>query len=151
MIIYKVGDVLNSGEKLVIHGCNCFNRMGSGIAKQVREQCPNAYKADQETIPGDKSKLGLFTYGIEDNGMIVVNAYTQYEYGYRRDYFEYDKFFELMKGLCIYFSDIPVFAMPKIGSGLAGGDWNRIERILNKVNEEVSPTYRKTFHVYELK
>lgn len=31
MIVYKKGDVLNSGEKYIVHGCNCKNAMGAGL------------------------------------------------------------------------------------------------------------------------
>ena len=31
----------------IIHGCNCHNTMGAGIAKSVKQQFPAAYHADQ--------------------------------------------------------------------------------------------------------
>ena len=52
MIIYIIGDVLDSSESIVVHGCNCRNTMGSGFAKQVKMKCPNAYIADQMTVRG---------------------------------------------------------------------------------------------------
>jgi len=145
MIIYKKGDVLNSGESVVVHGCNCFKTMGAGIARQVREQCPNAYKADQDTLWGDRKKLGSSTLAY-DNGMLIINAYTQYEYARDRVVVDYDALRSAMEEICQTTPGEDVIAMPKIGCGLGGGDWKIVSQILEEVSEE----YNKTFHVYEL-
>ena len=149
-LVYKSGDVLNSGEKIVIHGCNCFCAMGAGIAKQVRSECPNTYNADQNTLFGDRNKLGSFTYGIEFVGMIVVNSYTQYKYTRIDVDVDYAALEESIRSIVKYFFRtfaITIFAMPKIGCGMAGGDWGIVSNILEEIlvdNPEI------TFHVYEL-
>jgi O-acetyl-ADP-ribose deacetylase (regulator of RNase III) len=148
MIIYKVGDVLNAGETVVVHGCNCKCTMGSGIARQVREECPNAYNADQATLWGDKEKLGTYTSGVEKRDwgyMNVINAYTQYDYGHSKRYLDYDALVSVFERICQDFEE-DVIAMPKIGCGLARGDWQIVEMIL----VGISMKYNKTFHVYVL-
>lgn len=149
MIIYKKGDVLNSNEEVVVHGCNCFKTMGSGIARQVRAECPNAYAADQKTLYGDKTKLGTFTWGKEANGMIVINAYTQYGYTRTNVDLDYEALTDVMTFICEWMDKEmlgKVLAMPKIGCGLAGGDWNIVSGIL----EDISNEYDMIFYVYEL-
>jgi O-acetyl-ADP-ribose deacetylase (regulator of RNase III) len=66
--------------------------------------------------------------------LIVVNAYTQYMYG--RNHADGDKSpvdyaaIEMcMKKINHLFKGKRI-GLPKIGSGLAGGDWNRIEKII---------------------
>jgi len=145
MLVYKKGDVLNAGEAVVVHGCNCKNTMGAGIARQVREQCPNAWRADQQTLWGDRTKLGSFTYGIEANGMTVINAYTQYNYTRDEVDVNYEALETAMMAICNHFPN-EIIAMPKIGCGLAKGDWN----IVSKILERVSDMYGRTFHIYEL-
>ena len=85
---YVTGDLikmaLDGNFSVVIHGTNCFNTMGAGIAKQIKETFPKAYKADQRTTLGDKTKLGSFSEAkcqISDRSIIVCNLYTQYKYG----------------------------------------------------------------------
>jgi len=132
-LIYKVGDVLRAGESIVIHGCNCHCTMGAGIAKQVRAECPNAWSADQRTLPRDRTKMGSFTYGVEASGMIVVNAYTQYDYTRTSVDVDYNALDNSIRSIIKYFYQTyseTTFAMPKIGCGLAGGDWNIVEKIL---------------------
>jgi O-acetyl-ADP-ribose deacetylase (regulator of RNase III) len=146
MLTYRNGDLLAAGEDIIVHGCNCMRTMGSGIAAQIREKCPTAYAADQRTIWGDKDKLGTFTCATDDlNGKltIVVNAYTQWDYSRSRvcaDYNAIEKVFEL---ICQTFAH-KVIALPKIGCGLAGGDWKIVSEILEKISDK----YDREFRVY---
>ena len=150
MIVYKKGDVLKSGETLIVHGCNCKNTMAAGIARQVRTQCPNAYAADRATICGDIKKLGTFTYALEDNGMCIFNAYTQYNYNRNVLCLDYEALEKSISSICEWIRQYQQgeshLAMPKIGCGLAGGDW----KIVSEILERVSDKYNMEFRVYEL-
>jgi len=144
MVEYRRGDVLNSGELIVVHGCNCFNTMGAGLAKQVRAQYPEAWQADQLTIPGDRSKLGTYTQAQGRNGTIIINAYPQYTYSRAYVTGDYNAIESALRAVCIAYESHNVIATPTIGAGLAGGDWGTIETILTKI----SAKYNKTFRVY---
>lgn len=43
---------------VIVHGCNCFNMMGSGIARKIAINFPMAMDADARTLKGDPFKLG---------------------------------------------------------------------------------------------
>jgi len=80
------GDLLQLADEgnfdAIAHGCNCYCVMGIGLAKQIKKKYPEAYAADLKTTPGDRSKLGNYTYAsYNDNSFTVFNAYTQYRYG----------------------------------------------------------------------
>ena len=49
---------------VIIHGCNCFHKMGSGLAPKIRAVFPCAWQADLQTEFGSKDKLGTISYGI---------------------------------------------------------------------------------------
>lgn len=155
MIEYVKDDLIKSDCDVIIHGCNCFNCMGAGIAKQIKETYPEAYKTDCATVYGDKNKLGTFTYAkvqnvyFPDKDVYIVNAYSQYTYG-RKDgeiYADYKAINEVMTQISDFFVDtdekIFKIGMPKIGAGLARGDWNTISEIINRVFAD------KTVYVYE--
>lgn len=123
----------------IAHGCNCFNTMGAGIALQIAREFPAARLADMRTKKGDRAKLGTVTaagtgFRAPTNlHLDVVNCYTQYDVASQagEDVLDYDAVEKCMaelatryKGRCI--------GLPKIGSGLAGGDWNRIQGIIEK-------------------
>jgi len=121
---------------VIIHGCNCLCTMGSGIAKTIREYFPKAYEIDQETIKGDKNKLGKYScIKIERNDLKylhIVNAYTQYKYANRNiQNADYDAIRSVMKKIKEDFTGLRI-GYPKIGAGLAGGDWNIISKIIDE-------------------
>jgi O-acetyl-ADP-ribose deacetylase (regulator of RNase III) len=134
---YVYGDLVRDGEKVfevITHGCNCFCNMGSGIAPQIKKKYPPAWEADKATIPGDKSKLGTLSYAIMEDGFIVVNSYTQYGCNKQDINIDYEALRNCMKQIKLKFSGKKI-GLPKIGAGLARGDWNIIEKI---IEEELS-------------
>ena len=50
---------------VIVHGCNCMCTMGAGIAKQIKQKFPEAYRVDCQTKKGDRSKLGTISYGMK--------------------------------------------------------------------------------------
>lgn len=129
------GDLLqlaNEGKfDAIVQGYNCFCKMSSGIAKQIKEKYPEAYEADLATTPGDRSKLGGYTYASYDGAFIVFNAYTQYHYGWGKDLFEYEYFQEiLLKFKKVDSLNVMRWGFPLIGCGLAGGDKERILKMM---------------------
>lgn len=124
------GDLLALGKAnefdIIVQGCNCWNVMGSGIAKSIKEQFPDAWLADQETLPGDRNKLGCYTIGMAGR-LVVINAYTQYNTAKYpgEDVFEYKSFELILDKLAKRFGKYRI-GLPMIGMGLAGGDPERI-------------------------
>jgi O-acetyl-ADP-ribose deacetylase (regulator of RNase III) len=123
---------------LIVHGCNCFCTMGAGIAKGIMLTFPEAYKADKETEKGKKEKLGTCTFA-EINGLVVVNAYTQFDYRGRGVKVNYEAVRSCMEWIKQNFPGKRI-GIPKIGAGLAGGDWKRISLIIDEElsNEDVT-------------
>jgi O-acetyl-ADP-ribose deacetylase (regulator of RNase III) len=134
------GDIIelfNDGVfDILIHGCNCFNIMGSGVAKSIKDRYPEAYNADLKTKKGDKSKLGSITVAPiinQDKTQYIVNAYTQYNYGRDKCYVDYDAVRSCFYNINMLYSDPSIkFGYPKIGAGLAGGNWDIISNIIDE-------------------
>lgn len=134
------GDVFKAKERVLIHGCNCFNTFGSGVARVVRELYPGAYEMDKISEKGDKKKLGHYTFWTGkhhhyDQVITVINLYTQYGYGSmfnRRVQLEYDALREGLETIEFVYRGAS-FAMPRIGAGLAKGDWAKIKNIIEDV------------------
>ena len=138
MIEYAKGDIFYGGDDVIVHGCNCWVTFGAGIAKQVRKYYPLVYEIDQRTKCGDKAKLGTYTsiktknVHIPGKNVIIVNAYTQWGHDPETKPFDYEAFATVLPKIKEDFKGLSI-AMPKIGAGLAGGDWNRIEKMINDV------------------
>lgn len=115
---------------VICHGANCFCAMGSGIAAQIRRQFPEAFEADLKMPRGFRGKLGRYSAAETEYGTIV-NAYTQYDYwseGRKCSYKAIRKCFAAIKR---DFSGKRI-GYPMIGAGLAGGDWNKISKIIDE-------------------
>lgn len=145
------GNLLDFAEQgmfdLIIQGCNCFNTMGGGLAREIKERYPQAYAADCETIRGDRNKLGSWSksyarYTTRDDNVgnfVILNCYTQYNMSTGKDVFEYVAFqLILQKLLHIYPSKN--IGMPAIGTGLAKGDKNVITEMIENFAIEYSNT-----------
>ena len=119
---------------VIVHGCNCWNTMGSGIAKQIAKAYPRAAQVDSRTTRGGANKLGKITTSYHDNGghpLVVVNAYTQLDYGRNAikcyvDYVAIEGCFDIIGSLF----PLQRIGYPKIGAGLANGDWDKIADII---------------------
>lgn len=135
------GDLLAlalAGEfDVIVHGCNCQNQMGAGIAKAIKQVFPEAYDADLATTKGDPDKLGTITHAlIERDGarFTVVNAYTQLHWRGRGVKVDYDALARCMRAVAASF-DGQRIGYPLIGAGLAGGDWSRIAPLIDAALE----------------
>lgn len=128
--------------EIIAHGCNCFHTMGAGIAATIRTKFPSAYEADLKTPYGDRNKLGTFSYAeIPDNNLIVANLYTQFRWGKTtRHETKNDRYTAISNALTNLknFANGKPTGIPKIGAGLAGGDWNIIEQIIEEKFPEVT-------------
>ena len=138
------GNLLDLAEAgmfdIVVHGANCFNTMGGGIAREIRERYPAAALFDNETEKGDYNKLGNYTlvYPEFTNGkFLIVNAYTQYNMSQGTDVFEYTAFQLILQKLIHAYGDKRI-GFPYIGMGLAGGDKETIMAMLEDFAEGVS-------------
>lgn len=125
--------------EVIAHGCNCFCRMKRGIAPQMAEafNCndPELYTMEGKNFEGDIRKLGNIEYkfyGLKRSKYItVVNAYTQYQWSTETKPFDYEAFTLCMRKMNNIFAGKHI-GLPKIGSHLAGGDWDRIKEIIEK-------------------
>jgi O-acetyl-ADP-ribose deacetylase (regulator of RNase III) len=132
MLKHAKGNLIDLAEQglfdVIVHGCNCQNTMGSGIAKEIRERYPQAYEADSAMIYTYQKpvlKLGNFSVAADnpiDPKFEIVNAYTQLHYLPRSvDHFDYESFELILRKLAVISPDAR-YGFPYIGMGLAGGN-----------------------------
>ncbi len=125
---------------IIVHGCNCFCAMGSGIAPQIAKAYPMAQEADNATIKGDMRKLGSFTVGIDPlnktpsmtDGLRIINAYSQYHFAEPSPYgiqLDYDALTLSLRKINHFYPG-KIIGLPQIGAGLARGDWDKIKQII---------------------
>lgn len=122
---------------VITQGCNCFCRMGRGLAPQIKEAFVEAWAADQSTEYGDFNKLGNYSKGTqlvhdsEDQpvALTIINIYQQYSYDSSTKPLDYEALTLALRKINHNYKGKSI-GLPKIGSDLAGGDWNIIKAII---------------------
>tara|TARA_R100000951_G_C2653160_1_gene185157 strand:+ start:8651 stop:9118 length:468 start_codon:yes stop_codon:yes gene_type:complete len=143
MIVKEVkANLLDTECEFIAHGVNCQNKMGSGVAKAIFSRYPEIKKSYHKYY---ESNIHLALNGAEDflttvqpvevhDGKVVFNLFTQEYYGYDgKQYVSYEAIeecFRLLAEECDYCTEV---AIPKIGCGLAGGDWEIVKELINRV------------------
>lgn len=135
MIRYVKGDLFDAPEDILAHGCNCRGGFGSGVAAGVAKHYPKAKHYFLDKYNDDGWKLGQVQFVPQWNYKVVANCATQDAYLPRGVcHADYDAIENAMRTVKQYAeANHYTIAMPKIGAGLACGDWDKIESILNKV------------------
>lgn len=159
--IRKTGNLIDMAEAglfdVIVHGCNCYTTMGSGIAKEIKERYPAAYRVDKQWpikmvmpyIHTPELRLGNFSFAVveapptaphyldcERKKFTIVNAYTQVGFMPRDvDHFEYASFELILRKLLSVYGDRRV-GLPYIGMGLAGGDPEKIIPIIDSYGSQ---------------
>jgi O-acetyl-ADP-ribose deacetylase (regulator of RNase III) len=133
MIRYVQGDLLASNLEVIAHGCNCHGVMGSGIAAQIRAKWPNVYEVYnlKHRIMG--LELGTILPVRTIDGRMVINCMTQDNFGRTGAQFvSYEAVENCIAAINASAENwgATEIGMPKIGAGLGGGDWDRIEDII---------------------
>lgn len=146
MIEIVKGDLFSTDFEVIAHGCNCAGGFGAGVAKVIANKYPHVRKEYLKKFysvgwkPGDVQLVSL------NEKQSIANCGTQKHYLPRnKDLFEYEAFETVCRQLrdhCL--KNNLRLALPKIGAGLAGGNWDRILAIMEKELEGV------TVRVYEL-
>lgn len=143
-IEYIKGDLLQTEVKHLIHGCNSHGVMGSGVAKAIRDKYPKAYQDYNDAYNSYGLALGDIIVSVQgDNrfmgNRVIHNAITQKDYGRRDDrvYVSYWAIAESFRKISSW--GVKEIAMPKIGAGLANGDWNVIAAIIENTLIDTKP------------
>lgn len=128
----------------IAHGCNCFGKMGKGVAYNIRRMVPEVYAADLRTPIGDKTKLGYYSYVKSCFGFYVFNLYTQYGYSNYRKVINYPAVYSSIRRMCDRMlaleEESPIrIGMPYIGANNAGGSRKELIDTLNKLKEDYKP------------
>lgn len=148
-ITYIRGDLLTTDIRYIAHGCNAQGVMGAGVALALRKRWPEVYtgyetvyKANQHSA--EPLRLGsIIPVRTNDGSKIVFNCITQKFAGHDgRKYVSYDAIDEVFVQLNreIHRSKDNRLAIPKIGAGLAGGEWQVIESIIKSRIDDIDVT-----------
>jgi O-acetyl-ADP-ribose deacetylase (regulator of RNase III) len=139
-LIYTNGDVTNPkgmGNKIIIQLCNNIGVMGAGVALCIANKYPMVKKNYINLYRSTGLKLG-FSQFVQTNNLeiIIANLIAQKgindgRYGYKGDLVDYESLKKCLNTVfCFAKESNSTIHAPKIGSGLAGGSWDKVEAML---------------------
>ncbi len=140
MIQFKTGDILAEDAEALVNSVNCIGIMGRGIAFQFKKAFPEGFRVYAEACERGEVRPGrmfVFETGALTNPRYIVNFPT------KRHWRGTSRIEDIEAGLkdlirVIRERDVRSIAVPPLGSGLGGLDWNdvrpRIEKALRGFN-----------------
>ncbi len=141
MIEYKTGNILTEDAEAIINTVNCVGVMGRGIALQFKKAFPDNFKAyatackQKEVQPG---RMFIYDMGGLANPRYIINFPT------KRHWRGKSRMEDIEAGLKVLAEDISKLgihsiAIPPLGSGLGGLEWEEvrqsIELVLSDMND----------------
>lgn len=132
------GDLLTSGVDVICHQVNCQGKMGSGIAKSIRDQFPQVYKEYSLLCVMTKAEdlLGeIQPVVLDDTKLIVVNMFGQLNFGYDgRRYTSYDAMWSCLNRIKAYIPKDKKIGFPaRIGCVRGGANWEVVKKMIEEV------------------
>lgn len=133
--LIEKGDIFNiPGVNNYAHGCNCAGAMGKGIALQFKNKYPKMYSEyhslcrDGLFNPGD-----VFDYDYGSGHIYNLGTQVTWRTKARLEYIEtaVSRMLEIAT-----LNNVNKIALPAIGAGLGGLNWNDVKEILNKESEK---------------
>lgn len=144
-INYVQGDATSpqaNGMKIIPHICNDIGAWGAGFVMAIS----NKWSKPEEAYRGMSSYiLGDVQFVMVEPDLIIANIIGQHDIGIKPNGEIPLRYDAVKQGLL----SVNEFAkglnatvhMPRIGCGLAGGDWNKIEEIIKDVVEVDTTVY----------
>lgn len=122
---------------VICHCCNALGAWGKGFVVPLGKKYPIAKEKYLELIKNSSKAtiLGSVSFAKATDKIIVANIIGQYDIYPRNgkiplDYAALEKGFKFIIEIFKMHKMPFTVHMPKIGCGLAGGDWNRVENII---------------------
>lgn len=131
---------VESGKVFFTHGCNCHAAMGSGIAPQIASKFPQVEEQDRLFYNlMHRQNKSMFMLGESrpvslSRNVTIFNSYTQYypgkDFRLAALYKAFVNINTMIKGHTLI--------IPRIGAGVAGGDWEEISKAIDMAAPDVN-------------
>ena len=150
-ISYIHGDATNPvgpGNKVIAHVCNNLGAWGAGFVLAISKKWSKPEGEYKKLIRSGEFKLGSVQFVVPEPNLIIANMICQNGLRSKSNPHPLD-----LSALSFSLSAVRSYAeergasvhMPKIGSGLGGGDWNTISRLIS----EKFDSFENTLNIYQ--
>ncbi len=135
MIEYKKGDILAEDAEALVNSVNCVGVMGKGIALQFKKAYPEnftAYVAACKHHQIQPDRLFVYETGALTNPRYIINFPT------KRHWRSKSRLEDIKAGLNALSAEIEArqirsIALPALGSGLGGLEWQKVRSLIEEI------------------
>lgn len=135
MIQYKIGNLLDSEAEALVNTVNTMGVMGKGIALQFKNMFPNNFKLYANACKNNEVNVGklFITEGeaLLSGKKIIINFPTKTNWRLPSEYQYIESGLTELVNV-IKEMKIKSIAIPPLGAGNGGLDWNKVKQILEK-------------------
>ncbi len=141
MITYKTGDIFKEEADAIVNTVNCVGVMGRGIALQFKKRFPENFKVyetackHKEVVPG---KMFIYETGSLIGPKYVINFPTKRHWRGASRMEDIESGLRYLAGVIAQLH-IKSIALPPLGCGLGGLEWDevraRIENVLSTLSD----------------
>ncbi len=145
MIRYTTGNILEAKTDALVNTVNCEGYMGKGIAYQFKARYPKNNEAYVKACRSGILRVGVLLTNKEED-RVIINFPTKTEWRKKSSY-DY-----IEKGMEALVQEIPKLnvksiAIPPLGCGNGGLEWNKVRKILEDGLSKISDLYE--IYLYE--
>ena len=136
-MIERNGDLFSTKLDVIGHGVNTVGVMGAGVAKVVRDKFPDTYRLYVDDCKSGALLPGTAIPGNIENDKVIFNIASQELPGKDASYAWLAKAVELAVQTCKS-CGIHSMAIPRIGCGIGGLEWEKVKKILVALENDYS-------------
>lgn len=136
MIKTELGDILTSPAQCLVNTVNCEGFMGKGIAYQFKEKFPENNKNYVKACKAGIFKIGKILF-FKEQSKIIANFPTKDKWREKSQYFYIESGLQALKKGIIE-KNIESVAIPPLGCGNGGLEWNKVKQMIIDTFQELS-------------
>lgn len=129
MIEYRKGNIFESGAYALVNPVNCVGIMGKGLALQFKNQFPENFKLYKQLCDEGGLQPGKLLL-VEESDHLIINFPTKRHWKDKSLIEDIDTGLKVLAQQIIK-KKIQSIAIPALGCGLGGLEWDQIKTLLN--------------------
>lgn len=130
MVKYTTGNLFESNAECLVNTVNCEGYMGKGIAYQFKLRYPQNNKDYIRACKSGELHIGTI-HSFTEDGKLIVNFPTKNKWREKSRMYYIEEGLELLVKL-IQEKSISSIAIPPLGCGNGGLDWNEVKQVIDK-------------------
>jgi len=137
MLKFTTGDMFDVNANILINTINCVGVMGCGVALAFKKKYPGMFREYAGLCRLQKIQPGvLWNYHTTDD-KVIVNFPTKYHWRKQSEYSYVERGLGELKSLLMLHatftvSGTPIVAIPALGCGHGGLDWDVVKAMITQ-------------------